>query len=159
MRRYHLHLKDFGGNVIEDQDGAHYPSVNAARDGAIIGMREILGDAIKHGSDVQIETVQVVDEGGDHVASVPVAAALPQVIVKVLKSPVEVVTLDRLAEYRSNAEACRAMAENADDANDKVSWLKLAEAWLQMLPKHAPHPSADIAGWPKATKENSKASH
>jgi hypothetical protein len=159
MRRYHLHLMDFGGNVIEDQDGAHYPSVTAARDGAIEGIREILGDAITHGSEIEIETVLVVDEGGHHVASVPVAVALPQVILKVLKNPVEVVPLERLAEYRSNADACRVMAENADDPNDKMSWLKLADAWLQMLPKREPHAGADIAGWPKATDEDSKASH
>jgi hypothetical protein len=159
MRRYHLHLSDFDGNLIEDQDGAHYPSVTAARDGAIEGMREMLGDAIRHGSEIEIEKVLVLDEGGHQVASVPVAVALPQVILKVLKSPLDVVPSDRLAEYRSNADACRAMAEKADDPNDKMSWLKLADAWLQMLPKHEPHPTADSAGWPKATDEDSKASH
>ena len=50
------------------------------------------------------------------------------------------------------------MAENSDDADDKEGWLKLADAWLQMLPKHLPA-GADIPGWPKATDEDSKASH
>jgi hypothetical protein len=48
--------------------------------------------------------------------------------------------------------------ENADDPNDKM-WLKLADAWLQMLPKNGPSASTDIPGWPKATDEDSKASH
>ena len=70
----------------------------------------------------------------------------------------EVIPVNRLAEYRRNADGCRAMAENSDDADDKEGWLKLADAWLQMLPKHLPA-GADIPGWPKATDEDSKASH
>jgi hypothetical protein len=50
------------------------------------------------------------------------------------------------------------MAENAYDPDDKVSWLKLADAWLHMLPTQ-PKASADIPGWPKATDEDSKAAH
>jgi hypothetical protein len=57
-----------------------------------------------------------------------------------------------------NADDCRRKAEDTDDPDDKTSWLKLADAWLQMLP---PMHSAgtDLAGWPKASDAHSKASH
>jgi hypothetical protein len=51
------------------------------------------------------------------------------------------------------------MAEKADDPDDNMSWLKLADAWLQMLPKHEPSTGPDLAGWPKASDEDSKACH
>jgi hypothetical protein len=42
--------------------------------------------------------------------------------------------------------------------DDKMSWLKLADAWLQMLPPtHSP--SGGLADWPRASDEDSKASH
>ena len=50
------------------------------------------------------------------------------------------------------------MAENASDADDKTSWLKLADAWLHMLPQ--PETAlGQLPGWPKPTEDNSKASH
>jgi hypothetical protein len=39
-----------------------------------------------------------------------------------------------------------------------MSWLKLADAWLQMLPA-TQSPSGDLPGWPKVSDEDSKASH
>jgi hypothetical protein len=159
MSRYYFHLRDFRGDLTEDEEGSEFPSLPAARDRALTSMREILGEAIRHRHDVDIEALVVVDERGSQVASVPVAAVLPEVLVKALKNPGEVVPMTRLQEYRRNADGCRAMAENADDPNDKVSWLKLADAWLQMLPKHESAASTDIPGWPKATDEDSKASH
>jgi Domain of unknown function (DUF6894) len=158
MNYYYLHLRDFRGELIEDEEGSDFPSVSAARDRAITSLRELMGEAIKHGHDVEIEAVVVGDERGNHVTTVPLAAALPEVIVKALKNPLEVVPLNRLAEYRRQADECRAMAENAADPDDKVAWLKLADAGLHMLPTH-PTNSADTPGWPKATDEDSKASH
>jgi hypothetical protein len=159
MSRYYFHMREFSGDLIEDEEGSEFLTLAAARDRALTSMREILGDSIRHGHDVNIEAIVVVDERGDQAASVPVAAVLPQVMVKALKNPVEVVPMDRLLEYRRNADGCRAMAENAADADDKVSWLKLADAWLQMLPKHGPATNADMPGWPKPTDEDSQASH
>jgi uncharacterized protein DUF6894 len=159
MSRYYFHMREFSGDLIEDEEGSEFLSLAAARDRALTSMQEILGDSIRHGHDVNIEAIVVVDERGDQAASVPVAAVLPQVMVKALKNPVEVVPMDRLLEYRRNADGCRAMAENAADADDKVSWLKLADAWLQMLPKHGPDTNADMPGWPKPTDEDSQASH
>ena len=158
MNRYYLHLRDFRGGLIEDEEGSDFPTLAAARDQAVICLREVTAAAIKHGDNLETEALVVADEHGNQVASVPLAAALPEVVVKALKNPLEVVPLHRLAEYRNNADGCRAMAENADDPDDKVGWLKLAEAWLHMLPTR-PTASADIPGWPKATEEDSKASH
>jgi hypothetical protein len=118
----------------------------------------VIAEAIKHGHGLDTEAVVVADEHGNHVASVPLAAVLPEVVLKALKNPVEVIPIDRLAGYRRNADECRAMAENADDPDDKAGWLKLADAWLHMLPKH-PTAGPDIPGWPKSTVEDSKASH
>jgi hypothetical protein len=57
-------------------------------------------------------------------------------------------------EYRRQAADCRRMAENAISADDKQAWLRLADAWLQMLPKQ-PEPQ----NWQKSCDEDSKASH
>jgi hypothetical protein len=160
MGRFYLHLREFSGDLVHDEEGSDLPSLRAARDRAMISLRELVGEAIKHGNDLQIEAVIVADEQGNQVASVPIAVALPKIVVKALQHPMEVVPADRLAEYRRNADGCRARAEAADDPDDKRSWLNLAEAWLQMLPREEqPTASADVRAWPKATDEDSKASH
>jgi hypothetical protein len=51
------------------------------------------------------------------------------------------------------------MAENTGNADDKASWLKLADAWLQMLPQHRPAISPDLPAWPEPSDEDSKVSH
>jgi hypothetical protein len=159
MSRYYLHLRDYSGRLGQDEEGFEFPSLAAARDHALTDLQEVLAEAIKHGEEVDIEAIVVADERGRHLASVPVVAALPTVIVNSLKDSAKVVPLSRLEEYRRNADGCRSMAENADDLDDKMSWLKLADAWLQMLPKHEPSTSADPSGWPKPSVEDSKASH
>ena len=40
-------------------------------------------------------------------------------------------------EYRRQAAECRRMAENARNPLDKDAWLRLADSWLQMLPKQS----------------------
>lgn len=46
------------------------------------------------------------------------------------------------------------MAENAINPDDKNAWLRLADSWLQMLPKQAL-----TENWPKPSDEDSKESH
>jgi hypothetical protein len=158
MRRYYLHLRDFEGGIVEDEEGSSLASLREARDEALKAAKELLGKTIKHGEDAAFEAVLVVDEEGKQLAAVPVIAALPEAIVHTLKDPEKAVSPDRSEEYRRYADGCREMAGSASDPDDKMSWLKLADAWLQMLPKHAV-PSAETSGWPKASDEDSKASH
>jgi hypothetical protein len=158
MGRYFLHLRNFKGEVVADEEGSDLPSLAVAKEHAVLAMHELLGDAIKRGDDPQFEAIVVADEGGTHLAAVPLVAALPSRIVGLLKHPEKLVPAIRFEEYRRNADECRGKAETATDRDDKMSWLKLADAWLQMLPPaHAP--SADLAGWPKISDEDSKASH
>jgi hypothetical protein len=143
-----MHIRDFRGDLLEDQEGSDFP------DEAMSAMREIAAAAIKNGEDLKTEAVVVADDHGRHVASVPILAALPVAIVDLLKRPSKAVPLNRFEEYRHNADGCRRMAENASDPDDKMSWLNLADGWLQMLPRHD-----DLPGWPKASEEDSTASH
>jgi hypothetical protein len=154
MSRYFLHLRDFEGHLVKDEEGSELPSLAAAKEHALLAMHDLVADAIKRGTEARCETVIVADERGSQVAAVPLVAALPATIVSVLKHPEKVVPTTRFEEYRRYADDCRGKAEDAADPDDKMSWLKLADAWLQMLPQ-----AVHAAGWPKASDEASKASH
>ena len=157
MSRYYLHLKDFEGAIIEDEDGSDVASLAVAKEHAMQSMHELIGEANKRGDQLEVEAIIVSDEHGTHLAAVPVLAALPAAIVDLLKHP-EKVPATKFQEYRRNADDCRRKAEDTDDIDDKTSWLKLADAWLQMLPP-TQSPRADLAGWPKQSDADSKASH
>ena len=158
MSRYYLHLRDFEGALLKDEDGSEFANLAVAKEQAMISMHELMGEAIKRGDQLQIEAIVVADEHGSHLAAVPVLAALPTAIVDLLKHPNKVIPPNKFEEYRRNADDCRRKAEDTADADDKNSWLKLADAWLQMLPlTHVG--AADLAGWPKASDEDSKATH
>jgi hypothetical protein len=154
MSRYYFHLRNFAGSLIEDEEGSDLRSLAAAKQQALRAMQELVGDALKQGEEAPCEAIIVADERGSHLAAVPVLAALPPTIVNLLKQPEKVVPTNRIEEYRRYAEECRGKAEEATDPDDKMSWLKLADAWLHMLPQ-----SALPEGWPKASEEHSKASH
>jgi hypothetical protein len=158
MSRYYLHLRDFKGDMFEDDEGSELSSLASAVEQAMLGVHDLVADAIKRGDEPRFEAVVVADERGTQLAAVPLLAALPSTIVGLLKEPEKVVSRDRLEEYRRNADECRAKAENAADSDDKMSWLKLATAWLQMLPA-TQSSSGDLAGWPTASDDDSKASH
>jgi uncharacterized protein DUF6894 len=158
MTRYYLHLRDFKGDLIEDEEGSELPSLAAAGAHALLAMHDLIGDAIKQGDEPRFESIVIADELGTHLAAVPLLAALPSTITGLLKHPEKVLPADSFEEYRRNADDCRGKAENTVDPDDKMSWLKLADAWLQMLPPtHLP--SGDLAGWPETCDEDSKASH
>ena len=158
MARYYLHLRNFKGELFLDLEGAEFPSLAKAREEAILVMRDFVGAAIRHGEDPPFEAVKLVDEQGAQLAAVPIVAALPLTLLGLLKRPVVVVPADRFEDYRRFADECRGRAENTTDPSDKTSWLKLADAWLLMLPVQHPL-SVDLAGWPKVSDEDSKASH
>ncbi len=158
MTRYYLHLRDFKGALIEDEEGSELASLAIAKEHAMLAMHELVGDVIKQGNELQIEAIVIADERGTHLAAVPLLAALPSAIVGLLRHPEKVLPTNKIEEYRRNADACRSKAENTADMDDKMSWLKLADAWLQMLPP-TQSVSADFVGWPKASDEDSKVSH
>ncbi|HEV7877030.1 DUF6894 family protein [Bradyrhizobium sp.] len=154
MSRYFLHLRDFKGELIEDEEGSDLPSLSVAKEHAMLAMHDLVAEAIRRGDEPSFEAIVVADERGTHVAAVPLLAA----IVGLLKHPEKVVRAGRFEEYRRNADQCRGKAENTAEREDKISWLKLADAWLQMLPPtHSP--SGDLAGWPRLSDTDSKASH
>ena len=158
MSRYYFHLVDFSGSVIEDEEGADLPSLAAAKEHALSALQELVAEAINRRGEAEVETVIVADERGTQLAAVPLLLALPSTVVDLLKHPEKIVPKNRLEEYRRNADECRAKAESATDPDDKTSWLKLADGWLRMLPRsHAA--AAEVAGWPEASDEHSKASH
>ena len=158
MSRYYLHYRDFKGEILEDDEGSEFSSLAHAVEQAMVSVNELVAHAIKGGEEPRFEAVVIADERGTQLAAVPLLAALPSTIVSLLKEPEKVVSSDRLEEYRRNADECRAKAENAADPDDKMSWLKLATAWLQMLPA-TQSSSGDLADWPKASDDDSKASH
>jgi hypothetical protein len=158
MSRYYLHYRDFKGEMLEDDEGSEFSSLTDAVEEAMVSVHELVAHAIKGGKEPRFEAVVVADERGTQLAAVPLLAGLPSTIVNLLKQPEKVVSTDRLEEYRRNADECRTKAENAVDPDDKMSWLKLGAAWLQMLPA-TQSPSGDLAGWPKASDDDSKASH
>ena len=158
MARYYLHLRNFEGDVLKDVEGAELPSLAAARKEALFAMQDFVAAAIKEGDEPPYEAIVLADEHGTHLAAVPLIAALPSTIVELFKHPEKIIPADRFEEYRRHADECRGKAENTADPDDKMSWLKLADAWLQMLPPtHSP--SGGLADWPRASDEDSKASH
>lgn len=158
MSRFFLHLKSFNGDVIKDEVGSEHPSLIAAQKEALETMNDFVADAIRRGDDIPCKVIVIADEAGTHVAAVPIVAALPDTVVNLIKAPEKVISGDRLQEYRRFAEDCRAKAEGTDNVDDKMSWLKLANAWLLMLPPdHSQGP--DLTDWPSASETESKTSH
>jgi len=43
--------------------------------------------------------------------------------------------MNKQDEYRANAAECQRMATTARTEQDKLTWLEMAESWLQMLKK------------------------
>lgn len=77
MARFYFHLKT-GDTLVEDQDGSELPDSEAARMEALIGARELWAEAIKAGSDVQVDAFVIADQDGRHVLSLPLVDALPE---------------------------------------------------------------------------------
>ena len=123
MSRFFLHLRFFSGEVVDDVEGTELPGLAAARAEALFAMQDFVAEAIKRGDDPPLEAIIVADEHGTHVTAVPVAAAVPSILVGIFKNPEKVIPPDRLQEYRGYADECRAKAENTDSTDDKVSSL------------------------------------
>ena len=110
MARYHLHLRDFKGELLADEEGAEFSSLAAAREEATQAMREFMADAIRRGGEPPFEAIVIADESGTHLAAVPLVAGLPSTVVGLLKHPEKVIQPDRFEELRRQADECRRKA-------------------------------------------------
>lgn len=158
MSRFFLHLRFFDGYLHDDVEGSEHSSLIEAKREAELTMIEFVAEAIKRGDDVPCKVIVIADETGAPIVGVPFMAALPPKIVALIRAPEVVIPQDRLTEYRQFADDCRAKAEGTDNIEDKMSWLRLANAWLLMLPPDRSQ-SPDLSGWPGASNADSKASH
>jgi hypothetical protein len=78
VARYFLHLKHADQSVIEDWEGSELPSLQAAQEEAMRGIRYLVAEAIKFGRDIDVEAIVVTDHQGRHLHLVPVKDALPE---------------------------------------------------------------------------------
>jgi hypothetical protein len=133
MMRYFFHHQN-GTELLEDEEGTELPDLGVARDYALDDLRSLVVEAIRQGSKLRLEAL-IIAAGCERLLMVPVVAALPQWLVEVVRPPRQKMPMDRFGEYRWQAAECCRMARNARSPEDKQAWLKLADAWLQMLPQ------------------------
>jgi hypothetical protein len=74
MARYFLHQR-CGDSGFPDEEGQECPSVEAARRQAIAGIRSILADEIMHGYMILDQRIDICDERGARVATIPFSEA------------------------------------------------------------------------------------
>jgi hypothetical protein len=77
ISQYFLHLKTADGALIEDPEGLELPSIEAAREEAVRGLRGILAETIQSGRDLDVRAVVVADSQGRELDLVPLQASLP----------------------------------------------------------------------------------
>ena len=77
VARFYFHVSGVDG-LIEDTEGADHLSLEAAGLKALEAARQMLGEAIKLGQEVDWDAILIVDEHGNEVMSVPVSEALPR---------------------------------------------------------------------------------
>lgn len=72
------------------------------------------------------------------------------------------VVSEKSEEYRRNAMVCESMSHTTSSESIRASWLKLAEAWLRMIPADSPsdEEAFDVTIRSRGTRqEHSKRSH
>ena len=82
MSRYFLHLKQADQSVVEDTEGYDLPSVQAAREEALQGIRDIVAADIKGGHEVTLAAIVITDNQGRQLATVPVRTVLPKSLLR-----------------------------------------------------------------------------
>ncbi|HEV7436522.1 MAG TPA: hypothetical protein VGO22_16895 [Pseudorhizobium sp.] len=75
MPKYFLHLRERDA-LIRDLEGAELKDLDAARNEAVHAIRDIVAEHIATGEKLMLQTVEICDEEGKHIATVKVAAAL-----------------------------------------------------------------------------------
>jgi hypothetical protein len=76
MPCFYLHIKD-GDRLIKDEEGTELPSLDHARAAALQSARELWGDAIKAGRDLEGDAFVIVDDAGT-LTFMPFSEALPK---------------------------------------------------------------------------------
>jgi hypothetical protein len=64
--------------VVEDPEGLELPSLQAAQEEALQGIRDVVAADIKGGHEVTLEAIIIADNQGRQLATVPLRAALPK---------------------------------------------------------------------------------
>jgi hypothetical protein len=75
MPRYFFHLRK-DNEFIEDEEGVDLPDLLAVGDEALQAAREIIAERVKLGQPIEEREFVVFDERGQHVAAIPLKAAL-----------------------------------------------------------------------------------
>jgi uncharacterized protein DUF6894 len=81
MARYYFHVREMNQLVTDDQ-GVELPDKSAALLEAQQSARDLLADAIMAGKDRIPEEFVIADEQGREIATVPLAAVLPEPLKK-----------------------------------------------------------------------------
>jgi hypothetical protein len=77
MPWFYRHIRQ-GVQLIHDTDGIELTDLDAARADALEGIRDILAEAIKRGTDVPLDdAIVITDEAGRELMSIPFIEALP----------------------------------------------------------------------------------
>jgi hypothetical protein len=84
MGRYFLHLKHTDQSVVEDTEGLDLPSLQAAQEEALQGIRDVVAADLKSRHEVTLEAIVIADNQGRQLATVPVRAALPKSLLQAL---------------------------------------------------------------------------
>lgn len=77
MARFYFHLQ-IASHLVRDENGMELPSSEHARDQALLSLREVLADAVKAGTDLDLEAVVIASADGRELALINVREALPR---------------------------------------------------------------------------------
>ncbi|WP_230530800.1 DUF6894 family protein [Microvirga roseola] len=84
MPRYYCHIRQ-GGQIIEDSEGVDLPDIDAARDDALHGIRDLLSEAVRQGKDDWLDdAIIIADETGRELMTIPFIEALPPRLYKAM---------------------------------------------------------------------------
>lgn len=99
MPKYFLHLRE-RDELVRDVEGAKFDDLNAARDEARNAIRDIVAEHIASGQELRLQTVEICDDKGGHVATVRLAEAISAIF------PVETFEADFSNYLDSDAARC-----------------------------------------------------
>ena len=75
MPLFFLHIRQ-GDDLVKDLEGQEFPDLESARQDATAGAREILAERVRAGEGVDGDRIDVCDESGTVLATVPFPSLL-----------------------------------------------------------------------------------